>query len=424
MARSYRRIRPVPDPPVKGAQPDRFVWYEVAAWVSLLGGLAVLLGIALGLRYTWTTVLPSLTDSHPATLTDAVGTVEVQVPGNSHWTVVSQGFQLREGDALRTSQGSRALVTFFDLSTASLYSEASLVIHDMRTNRFHLAPPSTDIFVTQTAGRALFGVAHLNPITRLSFVVAAGAARAQLSEGSYFVKVMDANTVEVVATRGSSVVTAGATSVTVKGGERTLVAQGGKPEAPILAAEDLVQNGSFTQLTQAGLPTGWQLVQAPPEEHDVAGQVAMGTDGTQPVVTFNRSKATYHGEDHIIQTVNQDVTDYSVVRLELRFKIFSQSVSGGGDQGSEYPLMARVNYLDQNGNPAFFVRGFYVQNTQHLPTTNGQRVQPDTWITLVGEQGLQMQGLNPPPRFIQSIDIQASGHDYSSELQRVALIVE
>jgi hypothetical protein len=142
------------------------------------------------------------------------------------------------------------------------------------------------------------------------------------------------------------------------------------------------------------------------------------------VVRFTRTKSTYHAEESIRQVVNQDVTDYSTIRLDLRFRVFSQSVSGGGDQGSEYPLMVRVNYLDQNGQPALFVHGFYVQNANNLPTTNGQQVKPGDWIDLNDATGLQLQQLNPKPTVIQSVEIVASGHDFDSEVQKVSLVIE
>src|SRR5439155_25511955 len=141
----------------------------------------------------------------------------------------------------------------------------------------------------------------------------------------------------------------------------------------------------------------------PPEGRDVPGRTRLSSDEGFPVVRFTRAGGTYHAEQGLRQVVNQDVTDYNVVRLDLRFKVFSQSVPGGGDQGSEYPLMVRVNYVDQTGAPAMFVRGFYVQNDRNLPTTNGQQVKAGEWINLAGEAGLQLSQTSPRPQLIQTI---------------------
>ena len=86
--------------------------------------------------------------------------------------------------------------------------------------------------------------------------------------------------------------------------------------------------------------------------------------------------------------------------------------------------MVRVNYLDESGTPALFVRGFYIQNDGNRPTTNGQPVKANEWVNMAGEDGLQLQRVVPKVQLIQSVEILASGHDYDSEIQRVSLVVE
>jgi hypothetical protein len=299
----------------------------------------------------------------------------------------------------------------------------------MRTNRFGRglrAEPRTIIHVQESAGRALFGVAHLNPVAKVSFTVDHGPDQtAALDEGSFIVKVSPNGVFDVVATRGNSTVSTPKGRVTISGGERTEVRGSNlPPEAPILSAEDLITNGSFTQTDASGKPSNWDFLTPAPELGDVPGAMRLTTDDNFSVVRFTRTKSTYHAEESIRQTVNQDVTDYSIIRLDLRFRVFSQSVSGGGDQGSEYPLMVRVNYLDEKGQPALFVRGFYVQNANNLPTTNGQQVKAGEWNDLSEGKGIALQQLIPKPTMIQSIEIAASGHDFDSEVQKVSLIIE
>ncbi len=427
MARSYRRIRAVPDPPLGASAARSFRAYEVIAWVSMFAGLALLAGIVFAAWFGYHNVLPSVTDSRVAKLSDVVGTVEVLEKQTPRWTVAGSGQELHEGDSIRTNNGSRALIQFFDLSTATLYPVSQVTLGDMRTNHFNqpISTPRSDISVVESSGRVLFGVAHLNPLAQATFSVTSGSVTAALTEGSYNIKVMSDETFEVVATRGKATVQSSKdTPVIVQGGERTRVRPGSPPDAPLLGAEDLIGNGDFSQLDKAGKPVKWDIAPALSEASDVAGSAALATDDGQTVVRFKRSASTYHGENRLSQVINQDVTDYSIVRLELRLKVMSQSVSGGGEQGSEYPLLVRVNYLDENGAPAFYVHGFYVQNDQKLPVTNAEQIPAGEWVTLAGEHGIQLQGVSPRPQFIQSIEVQASGHDYASEIQKVALIVE
>jgi hypothetical protein len=428
MAREYRRIRAVPDPPVElaPAAPD-YRAFALAAGSSIVLGLSIFGALVYGAVYLFAQLIPSLTVSHEAALTAVVGTVETREAGTNRWTVATAGLKLQEGDTVRTRENSRALLTFFDQSTATLYPLTELRVDAMRSNRFGTAlrsSPRTILQVTEASGRALFGVAHLNPLATLLFDVQSNGAVAHLAEGSYIVKVTPNQTFEVVATRGISAVDAAGKEVVIHGGERTQVRASQPPDAPILAAEDLIENGAFTQADANGQPLRWDLVAPPPESRDVGGRTRLTSDESAAVVRFTRTGGTYHAEQGIRQTINQDVTDYSVVRLDARFKVFSQSVSGGGDQGSEYPLMLRVNYLDETGTPAFFVRGFYVQNTNNLPVTNGQLVKAGEWVDLTGENGLQLSRITPRPQFIQSVEVLASGHDYDSEIQKVSLVIE
>jgi hypothetical protein len=428
MARDYGRIRAVPNPPLGVAVPARDYRFVAAlAGGSIIAGLLMFGALVYAVFFTFDSFIPSVTDSRLATMTAVVGTVETREAGTNRWSVASAGLQLREGDTIRTRENSRALVTLFDQSTATLYPLTEITVATMRANRFGTAlrsTPRTIISLHEAAGRALIGVAHLNPVASLDFQVDGGNGSATLSEGSYIVKVTPNQTFEVVATRGSSVVRAAGVQVPIRGGERTQVHAGQPPDSPILAAEDLIENGTFIRTDTPAKPLKWDLVAPTPEGRDVAGQTRLASDESYPVVRFTRKGGTYHAEQGIRQVINQDVTDYNVVRLDVRFKVFSQSVPGGGDQGSEYPLMVRVNYLDETGTPAFFVRGFYVQNDGNLPVTNGQSVKAGEWQNLVGENGLQLQRLTPKVQLIQSVEIIASGHDYDSEIQRVSLVVE
>jgi hypothetical protein len=428
MARDYGRIRAVPNPPVDLAVPARDYRFVAAlAGSSIIGGLLAFGALLYGVFFTFNSFIPSVTDSRTATMTAVVGTVENREAGTNRWSVASAGLQLREGDTIRTRENSRAFITLFDQSTATLYPLTELTVASMRANRFGTAlrsNPRTIISLHEVSGRALLGVAHLNPITSLDFQIDGGGGVASLSEGSYIAKVTPNQTFEVVATRGSSVVRAAGGQVLIRGGERTQVRAGQPPDSPILAAEDLIENGTFVQAESADKPLKWDVVAPTPEGRDVGGRTRLASDASYPVVRFTRAGGTYHAEQGIRQVINQDVTDYNIVRLDVRFKVFSQSVPGGGDQGSEYPLMVRVNYLDETGTPAFFVRGFYVQNNGNLPVTNGQRVKAGEWQNLVGEDGLQLQRITPKVQLIQSVEIDASGHDYDSEIQRVSLVVE
>ncbi|MBV8083783.1 MAG: hypothetical protein JO247_03100, partial [Chloroflexi bacterium] len=201
--RDYGRIRPVPDlPPEIAAAPERaYRLYSLLAGAAIVAGLAVFGAIVFALFYLFHTLLPNMTVTRDASITAVVGTVEMREAGTTRWSVVTGSDTLREGDEVRTDNG-RALITFFDQSTVTLYSNTDLQFTSMRTNRFGSGlhtPTRTIIDVQEVAGRALFGVAHLNPVAKVDFTVHNGANEtAALDEGSFIAKVTPAGVFDVL----------------------------------------------------------------------------------------------------------------------------------------------------------------------------------------------------------------------------------
>src|SRR5579864_8943 len=132
MAREYRRIRPLPDPPVELApEAADYRAFSLAAGSSIIAGLVIFGALLYAVFYIFLQLIPSLTLSHDAALTAVVGTVEIREAGPSRWSVATAGLTLQEGDTIRTRDNSRALLTFFDQSTATLYPLTELRVDAM-----------------------------------------------------------------------------------------------------------------------------------------------------------------------------------------------------------------------------------------------------------------------------------------------------
>ncbi|HLY65144.1 MAG TPA: hypothetical protein VKU60_06410, partial [Chloroflexota bacterium] len=292
MAREYRRIRPLPDPPLEAAPAaPGYQAYALLAGGGIAIGLVVFAALFYAAFLSFTRIIPSLTVSRDASLTAIVGTVEIREAGTNRWSVIGSGQKIQEGDSIRTRENSRALITLFDQSTATLYPLTEVSLGALRTNRFGTAlrsSPRTIVQMTESSGRTLIGVAHLNPVAGLQFQVKNGGAIAELTEGSYIVKVTPNQTFEVVATRGSSTVSAAGHEVPIHGGERTQVRPSQPPDAAILAAEDLIENGAFTQADANGAPLRWDLLAPQPEAGDVAGRTRLASDDSYAVIRFTR----------------------------------------------------------------------------------------------------------------------------------------
>ncbi|MCA9954746.1 MAG: hypothetical protein KC434_08505, partial [Anaerolineales bacterium] len=134
-------------------------------------------------------------------------------------------------------------------------------------------------------------------------------------------------------------------------------------------------------------------------------------------------------------SVNQDVAEVESLRLLVTFRILNQSLQVCGVLGSECPLFLRVNYVDGSGFSNTWQHGFYavgepipdvqpdgcaicamVQDT-HERVTLGQEYFYD--IDLAAE--IARQG-RVPPRFIESVILVSSGHNFEVEVVDVSLL--
>ena len=80
------------------------------------------------------------------------------------------------------------------------------------------------------------------------------------------------------------------------------------------------------------------------------------------------------------QAIKKDVTDYVSLRVRMDVTLLNQSLSGGGFQSSEFPLMFRLVYRDAKGNLQFCTWGFYYQNPDNYPLQEGEQIERDVWF--------------------------------------------
>lgn len=348
-----------------------------------------------------------------------VGTGAVREAGKPDWLLATPEMPpltLKEGHAVRTERGSQALITFFDESALILLPESELAFSNLRVSRFSFfAPAKTRIGLAQKRGKMIVGVAPASD-GYTQFEVKAPQGSLSLSEGSYSVDVDSSRARVRVKEGGKAVVTAQNKTVEATWGERIDTPTGEPPRPPESATVELVANGDFRN----GL-NGWKVDNLSdfPEGKDVLGNVQVAQGGGASAIRFSRSNSKgTHNETYIAQDLNEDVADFTRLQLTIELKLTAQSVSGGGYMGSEYPLLVRVHYRSDQGD-AYVIKGFYYQNEAGNRTDNGALVPHEEWVRWTMPDNLMT--VLPVPRKITSIEIGASGHDYSSEARRISL---
>jgi hypothetical protein len=142
-----------------------------------------------------------------------------------------------------------------------------------------------------------------------------------------------------------------------------------------------------------------------------------------------------HADAGLRQVVEQDITDYESLQVLLWFQVIDQSLEVCGQQGSECPLILRIDYVDVNGVTQVWQQGFYAIGTissnatpdicvSCAPPLNEHIRIPFNQLVFYESQNLleQLGQQNILPRQIKNVTLVASGHTFDVELVELALM--
>jgi hypothetical protein len=394
---------------------------ERLAWLVLLASFCVFCALVVTIPLSLRWYVINTTVSHEATVEAIMGTVLVWQPGANAPMGVTSSATVVEGSRIRTDSSSRAFITFFDNSTATLSFDAEARLTSMRSPRFGLSDRPNALHLELLRGQANVGVAL--PVNGpLEFRVTSPHMVALLREGSYSLKVTQDSSRTIVHL-GTAEVSAQGQTVSLAQRERTTVRLGQPPDEPVAAAQNLLANGSF----QENLEIGWEWYnEQGGDGGEVDGEISVveipGSE-SRAVRFFRAGSEGNHCETVIRQTLNEEISDLATsIGLFLQVRLVNQSLSGGGYLSSEYPLMIRLEYADVYGSAGHWTHGFYYQNQENNPTMYGERVAQDVWVEYAS--GNILETIYPRPARLSSLLVYASGWDYESMVTDVSLVVE
>jgi hypothetical protein len=363
----------------------------------------------------------------PNAITSTPGS-ETASPGNT----VAACDQVRERDrivALNDTQGALELVSTEDpalhevLGSIQLYSNTNLHVLRIRRPFFKSSSEPYQVRVLLEAGQAeFFTNSGANRPVRVEVETPHGVV--QLNEGIYAIWV-DAEHTEVSSSAGSAILWHGEDKqVTVSTGLRAWITAEGLPSEAVVAEQNLLQNGNFTEQ-----PVSDQWPSYAVANNIASGQVRFDRRAGRNVAYFIRqSEDNYHNEVGIRQEINKAVNIYESLVLELNVNILFQSLSGGGSVNTEFPVRVEINYTDIYGKDLSWGYGFFYRTPEAsnppVPANIGIQIPQATWyhyqsanlIALLDQQGTK-------PARINSIRIYASGWNYQSMVSEVALNV-
>jgi hypothetical protein len=209
---------------------------------------------------------------------------------------------------------------------------------------------------------------------------------------------------------------------------RSMVDLSGVPQEPLSAAQNLIENGNFQQPLSGCWLTSTVILTAAVEPPTVD----VVTDGGRQAVRFVRRQADEgnHTEVAIEQKLDQDVRDFDQLEVSLDVKLNYQSLSGGGQLSSEFPIIVRLDYKDLWGTDKFWTQGFYYQNQVGYPIASdpwgrprGRMIPRGVWYPYESGNLMELLGDNRPAQ-ITGLTVYASGWNYESLVSEIQLVVE
>jgi hypothetical protein len=396
--------------------PQRLAW--IVLLLAFAGFCLIVVGVPLGAK-RYVQVAQKGQDILVESL---AGTVLVTLPISSGPVPLSRGenMSVPEGTTVRVDDTSEAVLTFFDHSTMHLYPGSTVRLITSRAPRYRSGLRPNTVALELSGGRAYVGTA-LSLDYPLDFVVDTVQAQMRLgADGSYAIEARN-DLAAVSAYRGSAEVATAQGSVTLNAREHTEVALGQAPAAVTGVAQELIVNGEFRE----PLSETWRFFNDQGADGgDVDGRSEVVVDeGRRAIKLYRTGGQGNHCETVLEQSIDQKLSDpISSLIVRATVKVRYQSLSGGGYLSSEYPLMIRIRYRDAYDSEAEWVQGFYIQNVDGSPTTDGLQIPDDRWYPYESENLLDSLPIRPYR--IISVRVYASGWDYESLIGEISLTAE
>lgn len=410
---------------------------ERIAWTVLLGAFStfvLLLGtVVIGGRWWLQNAGASQSISMAPT-----GVVLVTRPGRT--TPEANLTDIPIGSVIHTEDTAQASLTFMSpdgrqvLATVRIFGGTVLELNKADSPRYStgIAPHQISLHLTSGRVRATVGV-DVSREVWIEIQADTGATTVMDVPGSNVsVDELDPTTTNVTVREGQATVSAlGTDVIVVKDKRATVAGLNAPPAGPFPAEQNLIKNGDFT----LPLTDTWQLDTRPPADpNEDPGNATVTTVNGRRTVDLSRTGNNW-GHVGLTQLINRDVQGLTSLRLNMDIQIDNQNLHNCGLQGTECPLIVKINYVDVGGGPHEWLQGFYwyldpnpangltycltcypIQYT-HIKWPFG------AWQTYTSDDLLQQfANSGTLAATIKSITIYGEGHTFESQFTDVQLL--
>jgi hypothetical protein len=399
--------------------PERKAWGILLVAFGVFSSLVILIPVSI---YTY-----AITATQPlaADLTSVRGVVltgETSADTLSNSVLGGSSVPFQPDFAAATDEISQAILTFADDSSLTMYGDTHIELLRSDQPRFGISSNPNHISVAINEGR-IRATAAQDPAD-LSFQVFTPHASVQLSQGSHSIEVGSEET-QVTTRFGEAEVIGDDGSVVLTQGKRAVIRSNAPPSPPLPAAQNLLTSSDFSP----GWDEVWETYNITPIE-SVTTTASMVIFQNRSVLNLrSQGEDNIHSEVGVIQMVNKDVRDFQSLRVFAEVRLVDQSLPGGGQLGSEFPIMLHVAYKDAAGSDRDWFHGFYYEPPPEnyiiydQPDNSSERIARLIWYPYESVNLLTTLG-PAKPVFITSIRIYASGWLYDAMVANISLLAE
>lgn len=411
------------------------------AWAVLLTSFFFCMALAGGTVLGISSFLRRSTRPLPISLQANQGTVVVYQDGNASRAVrLGDSPQtINPNEHVQTNATDTGLLLVYPpespeiMARIQVYGNSNLQIHQATSPRFTFSNSNDQTLILRlVSGRLKLIVPEL-PDSRFVVYIETpqGVELTVRNAGQYSLLVSPAET-QVAVQEGQALITAQGEELPLVTDQRATIADGSSPVGPLNSERDLLQNGNFAD----GLAE-WILIRGDIERPDQpAGEVQVRDISGAPTLRFSRV-GLGHADVTVRQVLNQDVTDYQSLRLEVTMRIINQSIGVCGVEGSECPLTIALDYEDANGADRTWQQGYFAIGeidanstpdvcrfcpaplNEHIRVPQSQLVFYESRNLL---EQLAQQGI--PAQRINAVRLIAAGHTFEVEVVAVSLLAE
>ncbi len=412
------------------------------AWVIILSSFGVCILLTLATPFLINATVQNATETLGIYVQANQGTVAIDDAGGGRQAVIAGelGGVAKPEQAIRTGNTATGLmsVSLPDsddiLARLQVYSNSDVRIEEASTPYFGLSSQDNELRLRLENGRIRITLPQNNE-RAINVQILTPQSNIQLTQPGEFVIVVTNEDTQVTVQEGMAELIALSDNENLQlvANERGRIPTGEGPIGPLETSRNLIKNSNFNQGMNGWTEFPW-TVEVPLEP---AGQVRVLDAGGESRLNITR-QGVGHADVLVRQNIGQDVSELQALRLQATFRLLQQSLDVCGVLGSECPLFIRINYIeDESGLSNTWQQGFYSKEDPILGTSPDicelcamvQNVheqvpmQQDVFFDIDLNEELLRQG-RLPPKFIESIVLVVSGHEFEVEIVDIALIAE